>query len=109
MTPEEIAAYRQRWLERAELRKKLIEKICGLLHSNLAETQEYKLLQQQLLDSEPEYCEHGRHKYSTHCIGCDEDFKEAFPEYFAECQSCHELVDPDELNENKNCLDCQGS
>lgn len=112
MTPEQKQQYRKDWEERSEKRRILIEQMCSHHNSHgctrEAPCPEYEKLIEDFRDVDPEYCEHGRHRYSAHCIGCDEDFKEVFPEFFGACQKCNELVDLDELDGNKHCFNCQG-
>src|ERR1700679_1659232 len=102
MSPEEKARRRQEWNEHTDKRKVLIEKLCA--HSNshvcyiapdghqaINECEEYNSLLDQLRDTDPKECEHGR-SWATNCMACDEIHKEVFPENYGECRKCSELV-----------------
>ena len=77
LTPNQLKVV-ERWDREAQERSKLIPATCAAYNSG-----DYELahkLGKQLLDMDAEYCEHGRHKYSARCMGCEEIEQILFPE-----------------------------
>jgi hypothetical protein len=77
LTSEQLKVV-ERWDREARERSKLIPAICAAYNSGNKE--EASKLNKRMLATDDEYCEHGRHKYSAHCAGCDEIEQILFPE-----------------------------
>ena len=109
MSPQEIEAYRKDWLEKTEARRVLIEQIIPHCRNhgctNILSCEAYEDLLSKLSALDPNECVHGCH-WSSSCVACESQHREAFPEYFGKCTSCQKLTDLDELSFNNCCFDC---
>jgi len=76
LTPEQLKVV-ERWDREAQERAKLIPEMCAAYDSG--EKEKAKELSLQILSTDAEYCEHGRHKDSAHCLACEEIEEILFP------------------------------
>lgn len=79
LTPEQMKTV-ERWDREAQERVKLIPEMCGAYNGSKVERA--KELAEKLRATDAEYCEHGRHKYSASCHGCEEIERILFPEAY---------------------------
>jgi hypothetical protein len=74
LSPEQLKVV-ERWDREAKARTELIPELCQF-HTE----EERQKLAEKLRAIEVEYCEHGRHKSSASCHGCEEIENIIFPE-----------------------------
>jgi hypothetical protein len=77
LTPEQMKTV-ERWLREAQERAKYTVEFSAAYRSG-GEEKAVEICKQ-ILSLDAEYCEHGRHRYSAQCAGCDEIEKILFPE-----------------------------
>lgn len=79
LTPEQLKTV-ERWDREAQERVKLIPEMLASYNGIRAERA--KELAEKLRATDAEYCEHGRHKHSAHCMGCEEIERILFSEEY---------------------------
>jgi len=78
LSPEQLKVV-ERWNKEAEERAKIIPELCAAYNVKAGLARE---LADELEATDAEYCEHGRHKDSAHCMACEEIEEILFPELY---------------------------
>ena len=101
LTPEELVIAEKWEIEKAQ-QVIIFDEILAAIEANSMEL--VILATEKLGDLTPSQCEHGRHVMCG-CMACDELERKVYPDSFANCNSCGESVNKEEL-ENGRCIDC---